>query len=383
MAITSMLTYEAKLKNVNLPDMGFEFIPQITNCYLPFGIVLDARRFLDLIYPILLVSTYGYILQKDNYLTIIKRILLIWGTLIYLRAMTVFCTSLPDPSSICEENQVNIDSFSVLTFGKIIKNTLIIFLPTTLNSVLCGDMILSGHTTLIVICVLSWQTYRIRSKKEDKLLLIFFWALITFLLYLSVALRIHYTVDVILGSVITVSIWNSYHRLVRDIKMGVKFSTLWGIDIYIYKFVGWLEDETKNMSGNMNELNSYELLTLISSMDIENIKEFIHCSDNQTIKKLQNEMKLCKQSYFEENFKLAKAEEILKNLNEEINNLTSDVDILNKHIEDKEYEYNEINNEYNKYNEENENIRKKLINMVNNKDEFLKLLANNEYIFYI
>jgi hypothetical protein len=70
----------------------------------------------------------------------------------------------------------------------------------------------------------------------------FLWTNIIVALFLIVATRFHYTLDVILAVYFTITIWGAYHRAADDVLIGHRFVAVWIVDgLIIYPLIGWME----------------------------------------------------------------------------------------------------------------------------------------------
>jgi hypothetical protein len=61
-------------------------------------------------------------------------------------------------------------------------------------------------------------------------------------LFSILAVRLHYTLDVVLAVYFSITVWSAYHRIAHDIAVGHHFSMIWFIDhVLIYPAIRWLE----------------------------------------------------------------------------------------------------------------------------------------------
>jgi len=177
-----------------LPDIGFQLIP-----------FLDWPELPNIVMTVMGVSTLIVILIHPKRVTVVRRLLVIYGSLLLLRSITVISTSLPDPSPQCLQlhlkgkyNQK--DSFQSLFTG--LKQTLV-----PLQSSTCGDLIFSGHTVFMTLCVLIWKKYFEYHPWVWIIVLI----VALFGIWSIIATRFHYSIDVILAVILTFYIWSRYH----------------------------------------------------------------------------------------------------------------------------------------------------------------------------
>lgn len=121
-----------------------------------------------------------------------------------LRAMLYLSTSLPAPAKHCLPGTV------CFTPPKNIYEILFSFYPRS-----CGDLVFSGH--ILTTCILTLMTQRYSTKILSKRLAVtaqcISWAAFIGLGPLIISARNRYTVDVLLGYVISNLLWREYERL--------------------------------------------------------------------------------------------------------------------------------------------------------------------------
>jgi shingomyelin synthase len=109
----------------------------------------------------------------------------------------------------------------------------------------CGDMVFSGHSVLLLMCCMVFQEYCSPSffaRKSPQVVRASFLirASITvataFGLLAIVGTRLHYTLDVLTATYITVLLWDTYHYHMKSNEQGKKFD--WAL-----KILRWLEAE--------------------------------------------------------------------------------------------------------------------------------------------
>eukprot|EP01013_Petalomonas_cantuscygni_P011396 TRINITY_DN2482_c0_g1_i1.p1 TRINITY_DN2482_c0_g1~~TRINITY_DN2482_c0_g1_i1.p1 ORF type:complete len:699 (+),score=112.83 TRINITY_DN2482_c0_g1_i1:58-2154(+) len=157
--------------------------------------------------------------------TIGRRTVMVFGLLNFIRAYTVAVTTLPDPSPACHAamlagtfSQENPPSWEALVV-RVIN-------PSRLT---CGDMIFSGHTTCMVVAALvvftylrpmhvrTWPTWTHRAMGAYRAVVM---VLAGFGVFCVMATKLHYTLDVSLAVLITVTTWVVYHRLAASCLVG-------------------------------------------------------------------------------------------------------------------------------------------------------------------
>ncbi len=85
-----------------LPDIIHDILPEVTYVNLPFW-HHDPHLLPDLFIGILTASTVIFILLHKNRWIILRRFLVIYGTLMCMRSITIVVTNLPDALPKCHE----------------------------------------------------------------------------------------------------------------------------------------------------------------------------------------------------------------------------------------------------------------------------------------
>ena len=68
------------------------------------------------------------------------------------------------------------------------------------------------------------------------------WVSVISVILFSLAQRMNYTLDVVLGTYFSITTWAMYHRLANDVITGHSFSSVWLIDkMVIYPIMEWME----------------------------------------------------------------------------------------------------------------------------------------------
>jgi len=127
----------------------------------------------------------------------------------------------------------------------------------------CGDMVFSGHTMLMILFALTFHTYYRRTERYWALngmkVAIWLWCFVG--LGSIIATRLHYTIDVLLGIYLAVTVWTCYHRIANDVLLGRQFSCVWLFDAtLIYPAIRFLEsgyDSNQGLKG-LTEMYSLE-----------------------------------------------------------------------------------------------------------------------------
>lgn len=152
-------------------------------------------------------------------LIVIRRVMLIWGFIFVLRAVSITSTILPNPDSNCKPQYFN--NFFHATF---------LFLAGQVET--CYDCLFSGHSVTMVLSVMIYYQYT----KNIFLRWVMFVPLI-FSLLLIIGTRFHYTVDVIYGTCIALLFFNLYHYLIGYIKERLIKNESFKNDTYFMKLL--------------------------------------------------------------------------------------------------------------------------------------------------
>ena len=156
---------------IKIYDIGFEYIPIIN------------WHFLDDIMVVLpIILCFYYKINFSNFLFLLTCIYL-------LRELTTAVTLLPPPPFCVEINSDKMSKSKVLT--KIAGS--------------CNETIFSGHTTFMLLCLLF-----VLPKINDNYIKIAIYTYALLTSFIIVAMRSHYTIDVVIAWVICVLVYISF-----------------------------------------------------------------------------------------------------------------------------------------------------------------------------
>ncbi|EFC38536.1 predicted protein [Naegleria gruberi] len=149
--------------------------------------------------------------RKRNKLAIFHRYLFIHATLLNIRTLCISVTTFSIPTSEYKENCIRLQNLSLAErLGKALNITN--FGDT------CGDYVFSGHATALIL-VFWFVWYYSHSDRWSKAVRMIFNTIlftVTFVgCFLIIVAKEHYTVDVILGVVISVMFCALYHMLLE------------------------------------------------------------------------------------------------------------------------------------------------------------------------
>ncbi|KAG1452761.1 hypothetical protein G6F56_007736 [Rhizopus delemar] len=158
----------------------------------------------------------GFAIQSPNWstrLTLLRRWTFLLGLLYVFRGITLLVTTLP--SSLvdqCRPPQTELVGSLGQRFG-------FIYSVVSGSAFGCTDNIFSGHTSVIVSCMILWRVH-------SRLTRPFGWLLYLIGLtgiFLIIISRFHYTIDVLLALFITSMIWHVYLHYIREASLRLIF----------------------------------------------------------------------------------------------------------------------------------------------------------------
>lgn len=221
------LSGEATAKQ-SLPDIGHDIISFVlgflTNGHHTF---VDWWELPDYSVEYMNKAVIALIILHPLKLRVFKRYAVIFGLINVIRAFTVLMTTLPDPSPLCRAQFTNDQGFyksqSFFPLG-IERSVHRIMYGSSREFPTCGDMIFSGHTTLIVLGCLCFREYcrptfawcRIRIVAALlKSIRVFFYFACPVASLAIIGTHFHYTVDVAIAVVLAFFSWWGYHMATR------------------------------------------------------------------------------------------------------------------------------------------------------------------------
>ena len=185
-------------KPIILPDIGFDFADEYTPS------ITKWVKYPDIIVTITIAFTFLWLLfdgPEKQRLAVFRRYLTIIAILYLGRAICVISTQLPTPFH-SDDNQYN-QKWSKYIFYE----ALMVFLRVKSTN---NDVFYSGHTVVITISSLLIDTYCTK-----KYIVYIFWISNIFSLYVIIATKFHYTIDVIIAFMLSIIIWKFYHMTMR------------------------------------------------------------------------------------------------------------------------------------------------------------------------
>jgi PAP2 superfamily C-terminal len=180
-----------------LPDLGF-YMFDLTR--IKYWISPNVVDYLVLIEVLLSVGTTSFF--GRNRLAIFKRLLLSLGLMYFLRSLATVLTILPNPDFTCESEIPQKYPFWIDVFRIMLR-----------QRITCGDVMFSGHTSLVVLCdLLLWGALS-KSNKKSSPRIVCCWMNRCFTIFaclVFIASKFHYTIDVVIGAAVSIFAWNFF-----------------------------------------------------------------------------------------------------------------------------------------------------------------------------
>ena len=193
------LSQNKEIASLPLDDRILHWIPDLTKISRLPDYLVQAFLVLTVIFNVLLRDRKGNLLKFGG-LVMLRRMLFIMGFIYFLRAFCFFVTALPNPRPQCQ-----------LQYPTGYWTNYIVLVVKILTGQIasCTDNIFSGHTSMAIICLLTFHLYQSRIWVIIGAYVIAFCTIFAIL-----ATHLHYTVDVLIAIIVSSSIYLSYHYLV-------------------------------------------------------------------------------------------------------------------------------------------------------------------------
>lgn len=237
MATSTAIAWYRRPYSVVLPDVGHDLLPEVLTM---FG--MNAHLMCDNLLRCTVTATVVLVCTRSQRSLVFKRVLIVYGTLMFLRAFTLLLTSLPDPYFLCSIHPKAMYGWREIPWSRIPIDVLTLFGPNKENSMTCGDLFFSGHTVLFVLCSLVWHTYYHTTRVQLNPVKLSVWLLSLVGTLLLLVTRMHWTIDIAVAYYITITCWNFYHSVCNSLSQEHYMKPVIFIDgALIYPFVAWLE----------------------------------------------------------------------------------------------------------------------------------------------
>jgi hypothetical protein len=179
-----------------LPDIVHDFIPPLGLDWMS-GLLFYADGALSL--------GCAFVFLRWGALPKATRYFCAWGATWYIRTVFLISTGLPPTSGFyCRYDYPNYPDDFPHPLNGILRNTIVGMLSFGVSNIHCGDLLFSGHATILTLDLMFIITYF-----RNKTYVVVLSTLITLLAYFVVIVeRRHYTVDVVCGVAIASLMWH-------------------------------------------------------------------------------------------------------------------------------------------------------------------------------
>ena len=181
-----------------LDDYGYRLLPRIWSAHMPD--YLSAAAHIVAMIPLTIYHKRRFVIWK--------RWLVLHGICFILRAITIITTVLPKSNSFCAVAAVS---------GTPEENILLEALKMIAGQrMACGDLLFSGHTVHLTFMGLIFTRYGVGifGKPEGVeyfVALCFMWSIVCMGYLTLIATHFHYSCDVVVGVLVTATLWTAYH----------------------------------------------------------------------------------------------------------------------------------------------------------------------------
>uniref|UniRef100_A0A7S2RF31 Sphingomyelin synthase-like domain-containing protein n=1 Tax=Mucochytrium quahogii TaxID=96639 RepID=A0A7S2RF31_9STRA len=178
--------------DVKLPDIGFELVPA-------FG-VPELTEFWVWFFVVVTICRFSFVPSGS---TIIRRWMILTGTLAMVRGLSKLATTRPQPEVHClfeDNDEENPFWVALLVFAR--------------QTSTCADVIFSLHVIHLVLCVMMWIYYAEKVSDYPEVQWKVQIGAVGYVLigyFLIISTRSHYTIDIYLWSLLSVLSWTTYH----------------------------------------------------------------------------------------------------------------------------------------------------------------------------
>lgn len=234
-----------------LPDLGHEKIGYILNKLGYTTDYINVHHLPDTILTLLASLLFALLVLHPLRCIVFRRVTEITSFLFWFRAITVTITSMPDPSPICLAQFGSPSGFykTQEIFPRAFKRAAVYMFDPT-NHITCGDMIFSGHTTVMMVICLVFYYYCRKELMGDNILFRKLGApkstckAIRWSVYLTTAVgiemvlatRLHYSIDVFLAIFFSLVAFIGYHVAVEYPRLKAGVGLVWA-------YLRWMEAE--------------------------------------------------------------------------------------------------------------------------------------------
>ena len=231
-----------------LPDLGLDMVQYAAEKILPVEWTNSDGCFHwtegpDVILQIHVALAVFLIVISPQRFKIIRRLFLIFAILNLLRAFTVIVTSLPDASPKCAQQWTDPKTGAYKARPIFPANLWRAFKVLQFHTT-CGDMVFSGHATVMLLIMKAYTEYFHTTRLCYRLSDTVTWCgraavrILTSLGLLMVLFtKMHYTLDIAIAVYLNLRIWDAYHINARTVSLRSRTGDL------LQRAFLWFEDE--------------------------------------------------------------------------------------------------------------------------------------------
>uniref|UniRef100_A0A0K0EAE0 PAP2_C domain-containing protein n=1 Tax=Strongyloides stercoralis TaxID=6248 RepID=A0A0K0EAE0_STRER len=239
-----------------LPDIFFNLFPEIPK----------AIEITEIIMLFIVISAIFIMIFHKHKWIIIRRVLCCAGISYIFRGICIAMLQVPVPSknTFCAPQMES-------SLANILNRVLSTFWSAGIEAfrprVLCGDLIVSGHT----ICLITGlQAFKLYSPRRIHIIFTFY-NIITLIALLSILIaRKHYTLDVFLGYIVATNVFRTYHSLSYSYHRNELYENLHSESIIKPLVIYFEKDSYPQFFDNYLTISSY--LKKIPSCNLEKKK---------------------------------------------------------------------------------------------------------------
>ncbi|GMI09486.1 hypothetical protein TrRE_jg1569 [Triparma retinervis] len=256
--------YRSKLIDAKtLPDIGFDMLPEFH--HLLADAACYGAMFATTVRFFFGVTLNNFRIRRH----IFRRHIFCLGTLFFFRAFSIICTMLPNPADYCVtdvEYSPWYEAFRILSGA----------------TVTCADVMYSGHTVNITLCSMTWHCYshvvpltsfdplfskfgRLTNKLGElqrfttcKAIV---WGLTLLGYSFIIGSRFHYTLDVFIGSLLTIAVFKFHQSRIRLAHL----NDTWFNRIILWSETGaedmvWFRENLSTANDEFNDATKMEMV---------------------------------------------------------------------------------------------------------------------------
>uniref|UniRef100_A0A0N4ZHG0 PAP2_C domain-containing protein n=1 Tax=Parastrongyloides trichosuri TaxID=131310 RepID=A0A0N4ZHG0_PARTI len=211
-----------------LPDLFFSIFPEIP----------EAIKITEFIMLFMVINALGVIYLHQHRWIVARRVFFCVAVAYVFRAICICLIQVPVPSINTYCAPQNVSSIYVVS-----KRVLSTFWSAGIEAlrprVLCGDLIVSGHTISLFTALHTFKYYAPQKLR----ILINIYRVIAFIAIVCILFaRKHYSIDVFLGYVVATNVFRTYHSLMHSYHQNELDKNLHSQNV-LTSVIGYLEED--------------------------------------------------------------------------------------------------------------------------------------------